>query len=79
MINILKLELKRMLKNKNNILILSMGLVLTILLITYVILIQSTNIIDSTGSYKTISGLKAVKYDAEIQNKLEGEVTNEIL
>ena len=53
MINILKLELKRMLKNKNNILILSMGLVLTILLITYVILIQSTNIIDSTGSYKT--------------------------
>ncbi|MDK2587347.1 ABC transporter permease subunit [Romboutsia sedimentorum] len=77
MINILKIEFKRMIKSKSNITIFSIAVVITILLAFYCAYGHTSETIISDGSYKIVTGLNAIKADTDRQSKIEGYVTQE--
>ncbi|MDK2587348.1 ABC transporter permease subunit [Romboutsia sedimentorum] len=79
MINIFKVEFKRMGKSKSNIIIFGISIMITIILAFFCIYSQVSETVLPDGSYKILKGLSAIKVDTGRQSKMQGDVTSEKL
>lgn len=71
----LKVELKRIIKSHNAVILIIIGVCLSVLLAVIPILFVSADIRDTNGNVQELNGLRAIRYWREIKAPSDGEVT----
>ncbi|MGL5558434.1 MULTISPECIES: ABC transporter permease subunit [Peptostreptococcaceae] len=72
-----RLEIKRILKMKQTIILIGIGLILSVVMAYLPISYESINYIDSNGKEVRANGMDAIKYKKSIREKSEGIVTTD--
>lgn len=71
----LRVELKRIIKSHNAVILIIIGVCLSVLLAVIPILFVSADIRDANGNVQELNGLRAIRYWREIKAPSDGEVT----
>lgn len=72
-----RLEMKRILKMKQTIILIGIGLILSVVMAYLPISYESIDYIDSNGNKVSVNGLDAIKYKKSVRAKSEGIVTTD--
>lgn len=74
-----RVELRRVLSSRRNLIILGIGLLMSIVMGILPITYEAINYTDSSGAVISVKGKKAIEYKKSIRSKYNGEVTGEKL
>lgn len=79
MIRIIGLELKKILKNKLNLIVTAIGIALTIISSFAVISFEGATLVKEDGKTELLKGYKAIKVNQKYYNEIKGDITPKVI